>query len=115
VSELSSFEVEIAIEKLKRYNSPGIDQISAELIQAGRKSLHSEIHKLINPISNKEVPPESLRMQEFDSRWTDCDEISYWGHSVTFVYTFQFRLKSDIWARRPAILTEVFLSFPQSL
>jgi hypothetical protein len=35
VPEPSSFEVEIAIEKLKRYKSPGIDQIQAELIQAG--------------------------------------------------------------------------------
>jgi hypothetical protein len=31
----SSFVVEIAIGKLKRYKSPGIDQILAELIQAG--------------------------------------------------------------------------------
>jgi hypothetical protein len=31
----SSSEVEIAIEKLKMYKSPGTDQIPAELIQAG--------------------------------------------------------------------------------
>jgi hypothetical protein len=35
VPDTSSFQVEIAIEKLKRYKSPGIDQILAELIQAG--------------------------------------------------------------------------------
>jgi hypothetical protein len=29
-----SFEVEITVEKLKRYKSPGIDQIPAKLIQA---------------------------------------------------------------------------------
>jgi hypothetical protein len=34
VPELSAFEVEMAIEKLKRYKSPGIDQIPAELIKA---------------------------------------------------------------------------------
>jgi hypothetical protein len=28
-------EVDIAIEKIKRYNSPGTDQIPAELIQVG--------------------------------------------------------------------------------
>jgi hypothetical protein len=33
VPEPSSFEVEIATEKLKRYKSPGIDQIQAELIK----------------------------------------------------------------------------------
>jgi hypothetical protein len=32
VPEPSSSDVEIAIEKMKRYKSPGIDQITAELI-----------------------------------------------------------------------------------
>jgi hypothetical protein len=33
--EPSAFEVEMAIEKLKRYKSPGTDHIPAELIKAG--------------------------------------------------------------------------------
>jgi hypothetical protein len=33
VPELSAFEFETAIEKLKRHISPGIDQFSAELIK----------------------------------------------------------------------------------
>jgi hypothetical protein len=57
----SSSEVEIAIEKLKRYKSPGIDQIPAELIQAGGETLSSEIHKLINCIWNKEELPEEWK------------------------------------------------------
>jgi hypothetical protein len=35
VPEPSFSEAEIAIGKLKRYKSPGVDQIPAELIQAG--------------------------------------------------------------------------------
>jgi hypothetical protein len=35
VPEPSTFEVQIATEKLKRYNRTGTDQIRAELIQAG--------------------------------------------------------------------------------
>jgi hypothetical protein len=50
VLDPSPFEVEIAIAKLKRYKSPGSDQIPAELIQAGGETLQSEIHKLINSI-----------------------------------------------------------------
>jgi hypothetical protein len=57
VPEPSSSDVEIAVEKLKRYKSPGIDQIPAELIQAGGNTLRSEIHKLINCIWNKEALP----------------------------------------------------------
>jgi hypothetical protein len=54
-------EVEIAIEKLKRYKSPGIDEIPAELIQAGGNTLRSEIHKLINSVWNKEELPEQWK------------------------------------------------------
>jgi hypothetical protein len=54
VPESSAFEVEMAIEKLKRRKSPGIDQIPAELIKAGDKIIPSEIHKLIISIWNKE-------------------------------------------------------------
>jgi hypothetical protein len=37
VPEPSISEVEVAIGNLKRYKSPGVDQILAELIQAGGK------------------------------------------------------------------------------
>jgi hypothetical protein len=48
VPEPSIPVVEVSIGKLKRYKSPGADQIPAELIQAWEETLHSEIHKLIN-------------------------------------------------------------------
>jgi len=41
VPKPSSFVVEIAIEKLKRYKSPCIAQILSELIQAGDNTLCS--------------------------------------------------------------------------
>jgi hypothetical protein len=43
-------KVEISIAKLKKYKSPGSDQISAELYQAGGETLVSVIHKLITSI-----------------------------------------------------------------
>jgi hypothetical protein len=51
----SRLEVEIAIAKLKKYKSPGSDQIAAELIQAGGEILLSVIHKLINSVWNKKL------------------------------------------------------------
>jgi hypothetical protein len=47
-------EAQIIIAKLKKYKSPGSDQIPAELIQAGSKKLLSAIYKLIHSIWNKE-------------------------------------------------------------
>jgi hypothetical protein len=63
VPDPSPFEVEIAVEKLRRYKSPGSDQSPAELIQAGSVILLSEIHKLINSIWNKEELPD---------QWKEC-------------------------------------------
>jgi hypothetical protein len=61
VSEPSAFDFDMATEKLKRHKSPGIDQIPAELIKAGGRSIRSEIHKLINSIWNKEELPEQWK------------------------------------------------------
>ena len=44
VPEPSASEFELAIEKLKSDNSPGIDQIPAELIKAGGRTIRYEIH-----------------------------------------------------------------------
>jgi len=38
----------MAIEKLKRHKLSGTDQIPAELIQAGVRTVRSEIHEIIN-------------------------------------------------------------------
>ena len=39
VAELSAFEVELAIEKLKSHKSPGLDEIPAELIKGGDRTI----------------------------------------------------------------------------
>jgi hypothetical protein len=49
----SYFEVQIHVEELKRYKSPGTDRIPTELIQVGGNTLSSEIHRLIHSIWNK--------------------------------------------------------------
>ena len=61
VPEPSAFEVELAIEKLKNHESPGIDQNPAELIKAGGRTIHGEIHKLIISIWNKEELPDEWK------------------------------------------------------
>jgi hypothetical protein len=52
--EPSAFEIEMFIEKQKRQQSPRTEQIPAELIKAGGRTIRSEIHELINSIWNKE-------------------------------------------------------------
>ena len=59
--EPSALEVEVALEKLKSYKSPGIDQIPAEMIKAGGRIILCEIHKLIISLRNKEDLPEEWK------------------------------------------------------
>ena len=61
VHEPSASEVELAINKLKSHKSPGIDQIPAELIKAGGRTIYLEIHKLTSSIWKKEKLPEEWK------------------------------------------------------
>jgi len=61
VPEPSAFEIELPIEKLISHKSPGINQIPAELIKAGGRTIRYEIHTFIIPIWNKEKLPEGWK------------------------------------------------------
>jgi hypothetical protein len=85
------FVVEIAIEKLKRYTSPGSNQILAELIQAGCEILHSKIHELITSIWNTEKLPDQWKESIIipvhkKGDKTDCGNIGGYHY-------YQFRTK----------------------
>jgi hypothetical protein len=85
VPDSSASKVEVAVGKLKRYKSPGVDQIRAELIQAGGETLLSEIHMLIKLIWNKEVFPHQWKESSVvpihkKGDKTDC--INYRGISL---------------------------------
>jgi len=61
VPESSAFEFELAVEKLKRHKSQGVDKIPAELIKAWGRTIPSEIHKLIYSLWNKEELAEEWK------------------------------------------------------
>jgi hypothetical protein len=80
-----TLEVEMAIVKLKRHKSPGIDQIPTGLIKAGGRTIRSEIHKLINSIWNKEELSEQWKESIIVPIYkkgdkTDCN--NYFGISL---------------------------------
>jgi hypothetical protein len=68
--EPSIYEVEVAVGKLKRYKSPGADQFPAELIHAGRETLHSEIHKLLSSLGTKKIfpPVEGMNSRTYSQK-----------------------------------------------
>jgi len=52
----------MAIEKLKSHRSPGTDQIPAEFIKVGGRTIRYEIHKLIISVWNREELPEEWKV-----------------------------------------------------
>jgi hypothetical protein len=85
VPEPSASEVEVAIGKLKRYKSPGVHKIPAELIEAEGETLRSEIHRLIKLIWNKEELPHQWKESVMvpihrKGHKTDCS--NYRGNSL---------------------------------
>jgi hypothetical protein len=73
--------------------SQGIDQILAELNQAGGETLYSEIHKLVNSIWNKEELPDRWKESiivpicKMDDK-TDCN--NYRGILLLFNFIQNF-------------------------
>jgi hypothetical protein len=61
VPDPSHPEAEIVIANLRKYESPGIDQILAKSIQAGGETLVYVTHKLINSIWNKKEMPDQWK------------------------------------------------------
>jgi hypothetical protein len=80
VPDPNLFEVETAIEMLRNCKPPGSDQILAKLIEAGGKTLWSEIHKLISSIWNKEVEEVFIVLIYKKADKTDCS--NYCGISL---------------------------------
>jgi len=72
--KLSATE-KLPIKELERHKTPGTNHIPAELIKAGGRTIHSELHKLINSIWNKEELTEqwsqSLYLSKKGSK-ADC-------------------------------------------
>jgi hypothetical protein len=57
VLQPSASDLEVAIGNLERYKSADVDQIQAEMIQAGGETLRSKNRELIKPIwKKKELP-----------------------------------------------------------
>jgi hypothetical protein len=109
VSEPSALQVEMAIEKLKRHKSPGIDQIPAEFLKAGGGTICPEIHKLIKSIWNKEELPEGWKESIIVPVYkkgdkTDCS--NYRGISFLSV---TFKMLSNILLSRLTPYAEVII------
>ena len=51
-------EVQLAIDRIKSHKSPDIDQIPAELIKVGDRTICLEIHELITSIWKEKLPEE---------------------------------------------------------
>jgi hypothetical protein len=64
----SAFDIEMAIEKLVRYKSSGVEQVPAELTQAGGRAVCSQIHTLFNCMWNKDDLPQE---------WKRVDQCTY--------------------------------------
>ena len=83
----SHFEVQMAVQKLKRHKSPGTYRIPEELIKARGRTIYSGIHTLINSTWSKEELPEerkeSIIVPIYMGDKTDCSNY----RSITLLST----------------------------
>jgi hypothetical protein len=89
------FEVEIVIAKLKRFKSPGSDQIPAELIQAG-EILRSKIHELIHSIWNTEKLPDQYKESVIIQIYKKGDKTDYINYRGISLLLTSYKILSNI-------------------
>jgi len=76
----SASEFELAIDEIKKHKYPSIDEIPAELIKVGCRTICFEIHKLITSIWKKEKLPDEWKYSiivpiDKNGDITDCNII----------------------------------------
>ncbi|KAJ4429975.1 hypothetical protein ANN_22179 [Periplaneta americana] len=100
IPEPTLSEVEIAIENLKKYKSPGIDQIPAELIQEGGSVLSSEIYKLVLAIWEKEIVPKQWKESIIVPIFKKGDKTNCSNFRGISLLLTSYKILSNIFLRR---------------
>jgi hypothetical protein len=95
VPDRSRLEVEIATAKLKKYKSPGSDQIPAEIIQEGGEILLSVNHKLINSVWNKEELADQWKESIIFPIHKKCDKTGCTDYRGISLLSISYNILSD--------------------
>jgi hypothetical protein len=86
----------VPIEKLKSHKSPGIDQITAEMIKAGGRTIYCEIHKLVISLWNKEELPEDWKESNIVPIYTKDDKTDYSNYGGISLLPTTYKILSNI-------------------
>jgi hypothetical protein len=87
---LSSFKVDIAIEKLKRYKSAGTDHILAEAIKRGRNISHTAVEEIYYSAYKIGDETDYSIYREYQ-----CYHLTYL-HTHTHAYLFTYLLNHSL-------------------
>jgi hypothetical protein len=95
-SEPSLVEVEIATGKLKRYKSPGTNQIPAKLIKAEGETLCSEIHNLSHSIWTGEELPQQWKESIIVPIYKKADKTDCNNYRGISLLSASYKIESNI-------------------
>jgi hypothetical protein len=100
VPEMSAFEIDMTIEKLKRQILPGIDPIPAELIKAGGRKIRSETHTHFNSIWNKKDLPEESKESIIVPTYKKGNKTNCSNYKDMLVWSITYKILSNIMLRK---------------
>ena len=92
--------------KSKIYKSPGIDQIPAELIKAGGRTICCEIHKLIISNWNKEELPDEWKELIIVPIYKKGDKTDCNNYRVISLLPTTYKILSNILLSRLTLYAE---------
>ena len=107
VPDPSASDVELAIEKLKSNKLPGIDQVPAELIKAGCKTIRRYVHKLIISIWNKEEFPDEWKESTIVPIYKKGDKTDCSNYKGISLWPTMYKILSNILLSRLTPYAEI--------
>jgi len=96
----------LPVEKLKSHKSRGIDQIPAELIMTGDRTIRFEIHKFIISIWNKEELPEEWKDSVIVPVYKKGDKTDCSNHRGISLLPTAYKILSNILLSRLTLYAE---------
>ena len=99
--------------KLQRHKSPGTDQIPAELIKAGGRTICYEIHKFINSIWNKEELPEQRKKSIILPTYKKGDKTDCSNYRGLSLFPTTYKILSNIRLSRLTSYAQKIIGYHQ--
>ena len=106
VTKPSLLEVKNAIIAMKNYMAAGEDNITSEMLKAGKESVAAELHKIVSTIWDSEILPEQWKTGIIYPVYKKGDKLNCANYRGITLLNVAYKVFSNILLKRVSVYTE---------